>query len=86
MNSGFGLLRMIHVMLMACGIPEVCPADLAQGLDVFLTDAVCLSGQTPFIVLLLFPLALWEHMWSTGAHKINAHIHFFSLNIEQTYI
>lgn len=48
--------------VMCCGIPMMCPADLAQGLDLFLTDAVRLIGQTAFIAFLLFPLALWENM------------------------
>ena len=42
----------------------MCPADLAQRLDVFLTDAVRLSGRNASVVLLLSPLALWEHTWS----------------------
>lgn len=54
---------------MCCGIPEVCPADLAQGLNVFLADAICLSGQTTLSVLLLPQLALWEHMWGRGAQN-----------------
>lgn len=58
------------------GIPEVCPADLAQGLHVFLTNAVCLSGQTALSVLLLSPLAFWEHTWSTSARKINTFLSF----------
>lgn len=67
--------HLINVALKCCGIPVVCPADLAQGLDVFLTD---LSRQTALSALLLIPLALWEHMWGAGAHKINAHTRSFS--------
>lgn len=60
---------------MCGGIPVVCPADLAQGLDVFLTDAVRLSWQTALSVLLLIPLALWEHMWSAGFSQYCTELH-----------
>lgn len=37
------------------------PADLAERLQVFLTEAVGLSRRTALTRLLLSPLALWEH-------------------------
>lgn len=50
------------------GLPEVCPADVVQRLDVLLTDAVCLSSPNASIVLLLSPLALCEHTWRENQH------------------
>lgn len=51
----------------------MCPTDLAQGLHVLLTDGVCLSRHAALRAL-LSPPALWEHMYSAGAHKIK-HTH-----------
>lgn len=51
------------------GVPEVRAADLAQDLDVFLTDAVRLSRQTAPGVLPLSPLALWKHAHFTELHS-----------------
>lgn len=75
-STSVSRLHLITPVLMCGGIPEVCPADLAQGLHVFLTNAVCLSGQTALSVLLLPPLALWEHTWSRSTRKINTFLSF----------
>lgn len=68
------------------GLPEVCPADLAQSLDVFLTDGVCISGWTA-LSFPLSPLALWEHMWSTCVCIINAlTLIFLTLSQSQSFM
>lgn len=57
-------------------IPEVGAADLAERLHVFLTEAVGLSRRTALTLLLLSPLALWEHR----AHMC------MNINVHSTFI
>lgn len=56
------------VSRLCADVPLVCLADLAEGLDVFLSNAVALSGQTALSVPPLPPLALWKHIWCTGGY------------------
>lgn len=52
-------MDLLHQAVLVCGgIPEVCPADLAQHLHVLLTNIICLSRPIALCVLLLSPLAL----------------------------